>query len=116
MTALEQNFEPVKIDTSTVIDEERVPLFYIDDTEYTVPKKVRPNVVIKYLNDVIDRGPEFALASAMDEVLGTDAMQALGDCESVTDEQMDQIMSLIEKMMLSASKNISGKSRRARRR
>jgi hypothetical protein len=111
-----QGYEPVKISTAEVIDEEREPLFFIDETEYTIPKRIRPNIVVQYLQDTYDKGQEFALAAAMREVLGADAMEALAECEAVTDEQMDQLMDIIERKLMAQMKRSLGNSRRGRRR
>lgn len=110
------DIQPVQIDSSVVAKEERVPLFYIDDDEFTIPKKIKPNVAMRYLTDVRDRGPEVALAEVMTEILGEDAMDALAESEAVTDEQMQQIMGIVQKLLLGAMDRTSGKSRAERRR
>ncbi len=111
-----QGFEPVKISTADVQDEEREPLFYIDEAEYTIPKQIRPNIVMGYLQDTYDKGQEFALAAAMREVLGADAMEALAETDAVSDEQMSQIMDIIERKLMAQMKKSLGKSRGGRRR
>jgi len=110
------NFEPVKIDTSIVVDEERDTLFWIDDEEYTIPKKIKPNITMKYFNDVLEKGESYAIAAAMDAVLGTDAMEALAECDAVSDEHMEQIMAVVEKKLVGAQKKQLKNSRGAHRR
>lgn len=109
-------YEPVKIRTDDVVDEEREPLFYIDEVEYTIPKRIRPNIVMAYLQDTYDKGQEFALAAAMREVIGADGMEALAESESVTEKQMQQIMDIIEKKLMAQMKRTLGNSRSGRRR
>jgi hypothetical protein len=106
-------YEPVKISTAEVLDEEREPLFFIDEVEYTIPKLIRPNILMRYLQDTIDHGHEYALAAGMREVLGAEAMEALADCDQITDEQMDQIMAIVEKKLMGQMKKL-GKSRSGR--
>jgi hypothetical protein len=107
-------YEPVKISTAEVVDEEREPLFYIDEVEYTIPKLIRPNITIRYLQNTLDEGHEYALAAAMREVLGEDAMEALAESDSVGEEQMRQIMDIVEGKLLAARKRQLGKSRGGR--
>jgi hypothetical protein len=109
-----QGYEPVKISTADVVDEEREPLFYIDEVEYTIPKLIRPNIAMRYLQDTIDRGHDYALAAGMREVLGAEAMEALAETDAVTDEQMDQIMAIVERKLLGQMKRSLGKSRGGR--
>lgn len=109
-----QGYEPVKISTADVVDEEREPLFYIDEVEYTIPKLIRPNILMRYLQDTIDRGHDYALAAGMREVLGAEAMEALAETDAVTDEQMDQIMAIVERKLLGQMKRSLGKSRGGR--
>jgi hypothetical protein len=116
MAFVSQPFEPVKISTADVLEEERETLFCIDVDEYTIPKRIRPNMVILYLQDTYEKGQEFALAAAMPEVLGADAMEALADCDAVTDEQMQQVMDIVERKLMAQMKKSLGNSRRGRSR
>jgi hypothetical protein len=104
----------VRIDSAKVVDEEREPLFYIDETEYTIPKELRANVVARYLQDTLDHGQEHAIAAAMREVLGEEAMEALAESEAVTSEDMAQIMGIVERKLTGQMKKSLGNSRRGR--
>jgi hypothetical protein len=117
----QQTFEPVRINRTDGQEEEREVLFILDDddgkpVEYTIPKKIRPNITIRYLQDTYDKGQEFALAAAMREVLGADAMEALADSEDVGEEEMQAIMNIVERKLLSQMNKALGKSQRGRRR
>lgn len=109
-------YEPVRIDSTKVVDEDREPLFYIDDQEYMIPKELRANVVARYLQDTIDHGQEYAIAAAMREVLGEEAMEALANSDAVTAEQMQQIMGIVERKLMGQMKRSLGNSRNGRRR
>lgn len=113
---MSQSFEPVKIRSDEVVEEERETLFFIDDEEFTIPKKIRPNITIQYLQDTYDKGQEFALAAAMREVLGADGMEALAESDFVGEEQMRQIMDIVERKLLAQMKSTLGKSKNGRRR
>jgi hypothetical protein len=115
----QQTFEPVRI-TGAPAEVEREPLFYLDDeetgepVEYTIPKKIPANITIQYLRDCANDGQEVALGKAMRVVLGEDAMDALADSESVTDENMTAIMAIVEKKLMAQMKKSLGKSRNGR--
>lgn len=112
----EAEFEPVKIRSDAPVDEERVILFYIDDKAYDVPRVVPPNVSIKYMRNVLNEGGSYALAASMEEVLGAEAMKALAECRTTSQEQMKQILDLVERMLVAANEKTTGKSSGARRR
>lgn len=107
--------QPVRVDSSSVEEIKRVPLFFIDDIEYTIPEKARPNILIKYLNNVKAGGVDTAIAIAMHDLLGSDAMEALEASEAVTEEHMFQIMDIVEDILMKSMEKQSGKSRAARR-
>lgn len=109
-------FEPIHIDTTEAEEVKRVPFFYIDDEEYTIPEEVPASIVMRYFRDVDEKGPEVAVARAMIELIGEDAMDALAESPSVTDEQTKQIMAVVEELLMGAMKKASGKSRSERRR
>jgi hypothetical protein len=113
---------PVQIDATGSLDEEREVLFVITrassdaesgeevlvNDEYTMPKKVRPAFAIKYLNDLRKHGDAVAVAEAMAILLGEEAMDAMSECEHITDDHMEQIMKIIEQKMAAASGKILG--------
>lgn len=101
---LEAPVEPIRIDTSVdVEEEEREPLFYIDGDEYTIPKTVPADFTVRYMNNVQKHGSEFAVAQAMADLLGHEAMDALSDCPQMTDEHLRGIMKIISRKMMAAA-------------
>lgn len=108
--------QAIRIDSSAVQEIKRVPLFYLDDVEYTVPEKARPNILIKYLNNVKEEGVDTAIAIAMHDLLGPEAMKALEESEAVTDDHMFDIMNVVEDILMKSMEKQAGKSRAARRR
>lgn len=96
-------------------EDERIELFRMSDDPadiFYVPKKVGPNVTLRYLRDVRQSGPEYAMAGLLERVLGADAMEALADDEDLTDEDMERIGSIIEKHVMGTSP-LARKERRA---
>lgn len=114
-----QTFEPVRIG-STPVEVEHEPLFYLpdpdsgEDIEYTIPKKIPANITIKYLNWCATLNQEIALGRAMRVVLGEDAMEALAEADSVTDEDMERLMGIIERKLQGQIRKSLGKSRNGR--
>jgi hypothetical protein len=70
----------------------RVPLFYIDDTEYTVPAKPSPTVGLKYLRLLAREGEGQANEFLLRSLLGEKGYVALMNYTALTEEQFDQVM------------------------
>jgi len=81
---------------------ETVPVFYIDDVEYSMPRRVHPNVGLQYLRMARDKGPEIAVVWLLEEVLGTEGYEALMGYDALTDEQLGQVMEIIKRNALGA--------------
>ncbi|MYS15166.1 hypothetical protein [Streptomyces sp. SID4982] len=105
------DFEPIRIAANEDVPEERVPLFYIGDTEYTIPKKIPKGVALQYLRKAAEVGHELATAPLLVRVLGEEAYTALEESEALDDEQLDSIVNIIVKQAL-GSQEKEGKARR----
>lgn len=106
----------VKISTKDVKPVEMETLFWIDEVEYQIPKAIRPNIAIAYLRDVTEHGQEQAISKAMYSVMGESAMNALADCDAVTDDDMGKIMAIVSDKLYSTMRQMQGKSSREPRR
>jgi hypothetical protein len=111
-----EEFEPVRISTQVAAPVEMITLFTIDDREYKIPKVVPPNIVMQYLQDVVDSSEEYALSHAMQTLLGEEGMQALSECDTVGEEQMGQILAYVSNRLFGAMERLQGKLPRAQRR
>jgi hypothetical protein len=107
--------EPIVIDTSKKPKVKKVPLFTIDDQEYTIPEHIPPNIGIKFLLDCARVGVDVALSRAMVNVMGQDAMTALAECEAVDEEDMTKILKIVSDKIYSTVSVPSGKSSKGRR-
>lgn len=97
-------FEPIRINTTDERPEvKRVPLFYIDEEEYTIPEKFPASLGLRYLRNLNVDGRDYAVAQLMEEALGADGFEALSNCDSLTKEQMDQINELIIELAMGAA-------------
>lgn len=105
------DFEPVRIAADDDIEEERVPLFYIGDDEYTIPKHIPKGVALQYLRHASEVGHEVATAPLLIRVLGEDAYLALEQSRAMTSEQLEQIVDIIIKQALGQQEK-EGKARR----
>jgi hypothetical protein len=105
------DFEPIRIAADDDIEEERVPLFYIGDDEYTIPKDIPKGVALQYLRQAADVGHELATAPLLIRVLGEDAYTALEQSKAMTGDQLEAIVDIIIKQALGRQEK-EGKARR----
>lgn len=103
-------FEPIRISADEDVEEERVPLFYIGDDEYTVPREIAPGAALQYLRQARESGHELATPPLLIRVLGEDAYMALEQSKAVTEDQLEKIVKLIVDLALGqAEKKKEGK-------
>jgi hypothetical protein len=104
------DFEPIRIAPNSTVEEERVPLFYIGDDEYTIPKRIRRGVGLKYLRHAAEIGHELASVPLLIDVLGEDAYKALEDSRELEAEQLNEIVDIIVRQSLGKQEE-EGKAR-----
>lgn len=105
------DFEPVRIAANDDVPVERVPLFYIGDDEYTIPKHIPKGVALQYLRQAAEIGHELATAPLLIRVLGEAAYTALEESETLDDDQLERIVDIIIKQALGEQEK-EGKARR----
>jgi|GEM_PF-3350133 len=79
---------------------ERVVLFEIDGVEYTIPRKPRANVGLKYLRDLRKVGENVAVSNLLVALLGEDGFDALVDYEDLTMEDLERVTTISQKIVL----------------
>lgn len=89
------DFEPLRIAADNETEEERVPLFYIGDDEYTIPKKIPPGVALQFMREAREHGRELAAAPLLIRVLGEDAYGALEQSRELDEDQMEWIITKV---------------------
>jgi hypothetical protein len=104
-------FEPIRIAANDEIEEERVPLFFIGDDEYTIPRKIAPGVALQYLREARTHGREVATAPLLERVLGEDAYLALEQSKALTEDQMEWIVDKVLELALGKREKPGGKAR-----
>ncbi|NEE46838.1 hypothetical protein G3M55_19780, partial [Streptomyces sp. SID8455] len=58
--AVAEDFEPVRLTSKPADRAERIVLFYVDDTEYSIPKQVGRNHGLRYLRTMRKQGEALA--------------------------------------------------------
>lgn len=99
---------PVRIDSSKTRENPMEELFSIDDDQFFIPVEVPPNVTLKFIRDMRGGQMEVAVAKALDNLIGADAVDRLADCEALEADQLKQIMDVIEEKMMAASAAMQG--------
>jgi hypothetical protein len=113
-----REFEPVRIKSGTGEKIAEVPLFYIDDVEYTIPERIPAALTVRLIDQLADGQDEAHVISRTirDDILGRDAMKALRNSPDVTNEQVEQILDIVGDMLVGALESSVGKSRPTPRR
>ncbi|NUQ95293.1 MAG: hypothetical protein HOY79_01580 [Streptomyces sp.] len=93
-------FEVLRLTRRSDRAEERVPLFYIDDVEYTVVKRPHANVGLKMLELLRTQGEPAAQAYVLGKLLGPDGYAALLDYDDLTAEHYAHICKVAAKLAL----------------
>ncbi len=88
---------------------ETLVLFSLNGRDYTVPKRVGPNVALRYLRDIRRHGQEHAIAGLMEALLGAEAMDALADYDDLTEEDLESVMKAVQTHVLGPLEKHSGK-------
>lgn len=93
-------FEVLRLTRSPDRAEERVPLFYIDDVEYTVVKRPNVNVGLQMLELLRTEGEPAAQAYVLGKLLGPEGYAALLDYDELTAEQYSHICRVAARLAL----------------
>ncbi|GGW98684.1 hypothetical protein [Streptomyces chartreusis] len=104
------DFEPIRIAADDEVPEERVPLFYIGDTEYTIPKDIPPGVALQYLRTAGEIGEQFAAPTLLTRVLGAEAYEALESSRALKDDQLQKIIQIVIDLSLGKGEKKEGKA------
>lgn len=103
-------YVPFRIDTSQPpVETDRIPLFYIDDKEYTGPARVSVGTALKALEIAATQGITAGAWHCLIESIGRDAYEDLTACEHVTYEQAQALFSKISDMYFGQAMELAGK-------
>lgn len=93
--ATDGGFEPVRITTKETSTAAGIPLFYLDDTPYTIPRTVPRSVVLEYLRLSRTSGELTAAQRILERLLGPAAYEALEQSDEVDDDTLEQILNAV---------------------
>jgi hypothetical protein len=102
--------EPVIITTEDESQEpqERIPVFTLDDVEYTMPAHIPASMSLRVLDMIRRVGQEAAVSWVLEEVLGDEAYQALLNCRSLKPSQLLAVMAVVQDHVLGAMEEAAG--------
>ncbi|MCW2898572.1 MAG: hypothetical protein JWO67_837 [Streptosporangiaceae bacterium] len=81
---------------------EMEPVFSIDGRVFEMPKRVTVNTALIYMRMARKQGPEAAISWAVERVLGEEPYIALMECESLTKDQLAQVMEIVRTKLMGA--------------
>lgn len=102
--------EAIKLVSKPAAEVETVVLFEIDGEAYSIPKKPRLNVALRYLKMVRESGPEAAQAYLLEELVGEAGYEALMNYDDLDQETLGAIAEAAQKITLGGLESPKGKS------
>lgn len=95
-------FEVLRLTSTPKTDEERVPVFYIDNTMYSIPKRPRMNIALQFMHLARSQGDSQAMDYLLGKLLGEDGYRALREYDDLTPDQFTQITEIATNLTLGA--------------
>ena len=87
--------EPVALESNPDRVDERVVIFTLNGEEFSIPKRQRPNIGLRFLFEMKTMGEAMASANLLETALGRDAFLALAAHDDLTVEQNERIQRMI---------------------
>lgn len=91
-----------------VVNDERVPLFVIDDVTYTVPAKPRVNLALKFMWQAKTLGQDTAAMNILEDLLGTEGFQALMEYDDLTQQDLEAVIGRATKLLMGSLESVTG--------
>jgi myo-inositol catabolism protein IolC len=91
----------IEIDSNAVNTEVK-DIFSIDGRWYTMPVEVSASVALQMLHIARTEGQEAAISWTMEEVLGTEAYDALRNCRALKSHQLQSIIKVVTETVMGA--------------
>lgn len=105
----DEEFELVELSSETP-EEERVPLFKIDEQVYTVPKFVPQGMALEFVRLNRLQGETVAAVRLLERMLGPEAYEALEQCPTLDDVKMQKILDMAQKLAFGKAEIKEGKA------
>lgn len=91
------------------VEEERMPLFYIGDTEYTAPKRVSVSAALRCLEKAATNGVAAGTYAVLLEALGAETFQVLTDAKQVPYEEAQDMITRLSRLYFGQAMELAGK-------
>ena len=91
------------------LEEERMPLFYMGDKEYTAPRRVSAPTALKCLETAARQGVAAATYQVVIDAIVEEAFQVLTDAKMVPYEEAQAMISQLGKVYFGQSMELAGK-------
>ena len=90
-----RSYVVLELCSADVVSEDRIPLFSIDGTEYTMPAEVPGYVSVEVIDLWATQGEAAGTRWLMRELLGEDGYDALRTCKTITKAQVRQVTKIL---------------------
>lgn len=90
-----RSYVVLELSSEDVVPDERIPLFSIDGTEYTMPAEVMGYVGAQVIEIWATEGEAAGTRWLMMELLGPEGYAALTTCKTITKAQMRQVTQIL---------------------
>ena len=90
-----RSYVVLELSSADVVSEDRIPLFSIDGTEYTMPAEVMGYVSTQVIDIWATEGEAAGTRWLMIELLGQDGYDALRTCKTITKAQLRQVTQIM---------------------
>lgn len=87
---------------------EMVELFTLNDQTYSIPKKPKANIALRYLREARTLGEDVAAGNLLEAVLGEEGYTALMDYEDLTMKDLQSIMLIAQKVVMGGIEDAAG--------
>lgn len=91
------------------LEEERMPLFYMGEKEYTAPKRVSAPVALKALQNAAERGIPYATYHVVLDSIGEEAFQVLTESRQVAYAEAQEMITRLGRLYFGQSMELAGK-------
>ena len=98
--------------TDTERETARADLFAIDGKMFSIDTKPKVNTALRYLHIARTQGSEPAIDYMLGRLLGDDAYEALMSFDDLTEENLEQVITIASKIMTGAVETPKAKRKR----
>lgn len=81
-------------------EEERIVIFHINGKDYSVPRRSRINVGLKFSRDRKKYGADVAVAGLLESMLGEEGFEALMSYDGLTGEDLQEVTAICSRAAL----------------